>query len=344
MSISKVYFLRIKSSTPKTLIEAGKKISKVFSGFFDFKDRVAIKLHFGERGSQTYLSPLLVKTIYESLNKRIKRAVLVDCTVLYKGERSFGSSHEKLAQEHGFDFAPILILDGEKGDEEIKIKVGQKHFKEIKVGKGIKDFNAILAVSHFTGHGGTGFAGALKNVGMGLGSKGGKLEIHKAFKLEINSDLCQGCGICQKECPAQAILIEDSKAQIDYQRCIGCGKCIAVCPHGAVEIPWGAGSSQDLQERVVEYAFGILKQKKAFFLNVLLNITSGCDCIRGAQEPMVKDLGLLGSEDIVAIEQASLDLIGKEKFRSPGVDPDIQINYAQEIELGGKDYRLIEIK
>ena len=59
---------------------------------------------------------------------------------------------------------------------------------------------------------------------------------------------------------------------------------------------------------------------------------------------MVKDLGLLGSEDIVAIEQASLDLIGKEKFKSSGVNPDVQINYAQEIGLGEKDYKLIEIK
>ncbi len=342
--MSKVYFLRIKSSAPETLTDAGKKISEVFSDFFGLEDKVAVKLHFGERGSQTYLNPLLVKAIYESLNERVKKAALVDCTVLYKGERSFGSSHKKLAQDHGFDFAPILILDGEKGDEELKIKVGLKHFKEIKAGKGIKDFNAILAVSHFTGHGGTGIAGALKNVGMGFGSKGGKLEMHQAFKLEINPDLCQGCGTCQEECPAQAISIEDGKAQIDYQRCIGCGKCIAVCPPGAVGIPWGASSSQDLQQRIVEYAFGILKQRKAFFLNVLLNITSGCDCLENVQEPMVKDLGLLGSEDIVAIDQASLDLIGKEKFKSPGVNPDVQINYAQEIGLGEKDYKLIEIK
>lgn len=341
--MSEVYFFKIKEQSPKILAEAGEKISKVFSDFFDSKDKVAVKLHFGERGSKTYLSPVLVKAIYQSLKKKVKKPVLVDCNVLYKGERSFGSSHKKLAQEHGFGFAPILILDGEKGDEEIKIKVNQKHFKEIKVGKGIKDFNAILNISHITGHGLTGVGGALKNVGMGLGSKGGKLEMHQAFKLEINKDLCQGCGICQKECPAEAISIENGKAKINYQKCIGCGRCISVCPYEAIEIPWGASSSKDLQERIVEYAFGILRGKKIFFLNVLLNITPRCDCVRGIQEPMVKDIGILGSEDIVAIDKATLDLVGKKYFEKPGVDPFFQIDYAQKLSLGEKDYKLIEI-
>ncbi|MCD6500622.1 DUF362 domain-containing protein [bacterium] len=342
--MSEVYFLKIKKQSPKILAEAGKKISKVFSNFFDSGDKVAIKLHFGERGSQTYLSPILVRAIYQKLQKKVEKAALVDCNVLYKGERSFASSHKKLARDHGFGFAPILILDGEKGDEEIKIKINKKHFKEIKVGKGIKDFNAILNISHITGHGITGFGGALKNVGMGLGSKGGKLEMHQAFRLEINPDLCQGCGTCQSECPVKAISIKNDKAQIDYQKCIGCGKCISVCPFEAVEIPWGASSAKDLQERIVEYAFGILKQRKTFFLNVLLNITPQCDCVREKQKPMVKDIGILGSQDIVAIDKASLDLVGKNYFEKPGVDPSFQIDYAQKLNLGEKDYKLIEIK
>jgi hypothetical protein len=341
--MSKVYFLRIKKQSPEVLKKAGKKISEVFSDFFGSGDKVAIKLHFGERGSKTYLNPILVKAIWEELTERVKKAVLMDCTVLYRGERSFCSSYKNLAQDHGFGFAPIIIADGEKGEEVIKIKINQKHFKEIKVGKGLKDFNALLAISHLTGHGSTGFGGALKNIGMGLGSKGGKLEMHQAFKLKVNQELCQGCGTCQRECPARAIIIKNGKAQIDYQKCIGCGQCISVCPYGAVETPWEEGSSRDLQERIVEYVYGILKGRKSFFINVLLNITSGCDCVRGIQEPMVEDIGIFGSGDIVAIEQASLDLVGEEKFKKFGVNPSWQINYTQKLGLGQKEYELIKI-
>lgn len=342
--MSKVYFLKVKKQSDEILRKAGKKISEVFSDFFSIEDKVVIKLHFGERGSKTYLSPVLAKAIWEELDEKVKKAVLMDCTVLYRGERSFGSSHKKLAEDNGFGFASIMIADGEKGDEIIKIEINQKHFKEIKVGAGIKDFNSLLAISHLTAHDSTGFGGAFKNIGMGLGSKGGKLAMHQAFKLEVNQDLCQGCGTCQKECPAEAIIIKNKKAQINHQKCIGCGKCISVCPYGAVKIPWGEGSSKNLQERIVEYAYGILKGRKNFFINVLLDITPGCDCIRGVQEPMIEDIGILGSEDIVAIEQASLDLAGEEKFKKFGVDPFWQINYAQKLGLGKKDYQLIEVK
>lgn len=341
--MSEVYFLRLDRPTAKTLTEAGNKISATFFNFFSLDDKVAIKVHFGERGSQTYLSPIFVKAIYDNLKDKVKEAVLSDCTVLYKSERSFGSLHKKLAKAHGFNFAPILIADGERGNEEVEIEVNQKHFQKVKLGAGIKNFNTILAISHFKGHGMAGFGAALKNVGMGFGSKSGKLEMHKAFNRKINPDLCQGCQLCQKECPAKAIFMENGRAKINYQKCIGCGYCVSICPAGAVEIPWADSSSEELQERIVEYAYGALKNKKSFFINVLINITPRCDCVAGIQGKIVKDIGILVSKDIVAVDQTSLDLAGIDNFKKRGVDPSIQINYAQKMGLGSKKYKLIKI-
>lgn len=341
--MNKVYFLAIKDSHQADLAAAGRKIFQVFADFFNKKDKLAIKLHFGERGSKTYQSPVLVKAIYEALKPKVNQVVLCDCNVLYKGERSRGSTHKKLAQEQGFGFAPILIVDGEKGEEEMKVKIDGKHFKEVKIGGLLKGFNAILGLAHLTGHISTGFGGALKNIGMGLGSKGGKLEMHQAFKLTIDQQLCTGCGTCQRECPADAITLENGKAQIDFDRCIGCGRCIAACPQGAVVIPFQDGRTNALQERFVEYAAGALKGRKFFLCNVLVNITQRCDCLEGAQEPMMEDIGILASSDIVAIEQASLDLVGKKYFERPGIDPTVQINHAKEMGLGKKTYQLVRI-
>lgn len=341
--MSKVYFLKIKDKTPEILEEAGKKISKLFSGFFKSEDSVAIKLHFGAEGNTTHLSPVLVKSIYDELKGKVKKTALVECSILYKGERSFASSHKKLAIEHGFGFAPIDILDGEKGQDEMKIPVDFKHFKEVKIGAGLKDYNAILCLTHFKGHGSAGIGGSLKNIGMGLGSKAGKLAMHDHYNLRINPEVCQGCGNCQKQCGGNAIFIENGKARIDRKKCLGCGLCISVCPYGAVERPMEETVSSNLQERIVEYAAAALKGRKNFFVNALLDITQKCDCLKGEQVSIMPDIGILASEDIVSIEQVSLDLTGKDKFEEPKMDPQVQIDYAEKLGMGEKKYELIEI-
>lgn len=345
--MSKVYLLKTTDKTPEAMEKAGNKISKLFSDVFSADDKVAIKLHFGERGSKTYLNPNFTKGVYDSLKEKVKEAVLTDCTVLYKGNRSFASSHKKLAKDQGFGFAPIVIADGEKGREEIKIEVNQKHFKFVRLGAALKEFNCILALTHFTGHGMAGIGGALKNIGMGFGTKGGKMDMHQHFDLEINQELCTGCGACARECAGGAITIENGKARIDKNKCLSCALCISLCPVGAVQRPFGAesaGTARDLQERIVEYALGALRGKKSYFVNVLMDVTPHCDCLSsGFREPIVKDIGILASDDIVAIDQASLDLTGKEHFEAADMNPSDQIDYAEKLGLGEKKYDLIEI-
>jgi len=338
--MSEVYFLKIKEQTPEALIEAGKKISAIFSDFFSTEDKLAIKLHFGERGNKNHVSPIFVKEIYNNLKEKVKDICLTDCNVLYKGERTLASSHIRLAKEHGFDFAEIVIADGEKGDKETKIEINQKHFSSIKIGEKLKDYNALLTITHVTGHGGAAYGGALKNIGMGLGSRSGKLEMHQAFKLQVSPERCKSCGLCAAECPADAIRM-GKIAQINQDKCIGCAKCISVCPNDSILIPWGELASENLQERIVEYCSGILKDRKAYFINVLLNVTKNCDCIGATKSPMVEDIGILASDDLVAIEQASIDLVGRKYFEKKGTNSLVQINYAQELGLGKKDYRLM---
>ena len=341
--MSKVYFYKIEKQSTDVMYDAGKKLSDIISKSFGLKDSVAIKVHFGEQGNETYLKPDFAKAVCEDLKTKVKDMALVDCTVLYKGARSFGSGHKKVAIDHGFNFAPVEILDGEKGDEETKIKIGGKHFKEAKIGKGIEKFNAILAISHFKGHGAAGFGGALKNIGMGLGSKGGKMAMHQTFKIVPNSKVCIGCGTCVRNCPVGALSLENGKAKIDYGKCIGCGFCISICPVGAIEIPWRSQSAKDLQERIVEYAAAVLKGRKSFFVNVLTSITKDCDCHGAPQKQIMKDIGILLSDDIVAIEEASLDLAGRESFSKIGIDPEDQVNHAVLMGLGKKQYELINL-
>jgi len=301
--------------------------------------------------SNTHLKPEWIEPIYSSVAEKSKDCVLMDCTVLYNSPRALASSHIKVARDNGFNFAPIVIADGERGREEMMIKVDGKIFDEVRVGGALEDYDSLLVVSHMTGHLGAGYGGALKNVGMGLGNKAGKMEMHKAFRLKIRRRECIACEKCVEDCPVDAIKIKSSRipgisesANIDQDRCVGCGGCVGTCPEGAIKIPWTAAPRKELQRRIAEYAKGALKDKNALFINFLLNITKKCDCVNEKQRPMTDDIGVLISNDPVAVDQASLDLIGKRTFQLRElIDPEIQIKHGEKIGLGERKYELTEL-
>jgi len=316
---------------------------------FSKDKKLALKMHFGERKSDTHLKPEWVEPIYKAAEKRAKEAVLMDCTVLYNSPRALASSHKEVARDNGFDFAPIVIADGEKGMKELKVEIDGEIFNRVRLGEALEDYDCMLAVTHFTGHIGSGFGGALKNIGMGLGSKAGKVEMHEAFDLNIKARECVACGECIENCPEDAISLSSGRtslsserAVIDHEECIGCGSCIGVCPEGAVKIPWTSSSRKELQKRIAEYAKGVVKNRNMFFVNFVLNVTKKCDCIDKKQEPFVEDVGVLFSKDPVAIDQASLDLIGKSKFMIGEImiNPDIQLKHGEKIGLGNRNYKI----
>lgn len=303
-------------------------------------DNVAIKVHFGEEGCETYINPELVRKVYQKIENLGKKATLIECNVLYRGSRTNSTDHLATAKSHGFTDMKIDILDGEMGDEFMEID-------GCKIGRGIEKYDSMIVLSHFKGHEATGFGGAIKNVGMGLGSRAGKLDMH-ASVLPVVSEKCIGCGKCATHCNAIAIDMIDGRAVIDEKKCVGCAMCISVCPIGAMEIPWGSRTSAQLQKRIVEYTGAVLKKiPNTICINVLQNITKLCDCMDIKQKPIMEDVGILFSENIVSIDRASLDLVNKfsqgkfEKINQ--IDNDQQIKLAEELGLGNGEYELVEM-
>lgn len=269
--------------------------------------KIAIKMHFGEKGCTTYLPPAIVKKLYDKVKNSDNIVELADCNALYKGSRTNETDHLKIAKEHGFDFAPIKILDGKLGEEYTEVN-------GCKLGKGIKNYDSLIALTHFKGHEMTGFGGALKNVGMGLGSRAGKLDMHASIRPSVNAKKCIGCGTCAKHCPVYAITL-DTAAHIDSKKCIGCATCIAVCPQNAIKVPWKSKTHKQLQERICDYAKAVLSLfKNVIFINCLINITSDCDCKAKKQKIETKDIGFVYSDNILSVEKVSKDLIDKKKI------------------------------
>lgn len=322
--------------------------------FINKKDRVAIKIHFGEEGNTGFVKPPFARLVVDKLKEKGVTPFLTDTNVLYKGRRTFTEEHIKLAHEHGFTLysvgAPVVIADDIKSGGVADINVNEAHVKTAKVAALFQDVNAIVSVAHFKGHLLAGFGGSLKNIGMGCASREGKLIQHsdKGFKLVVTS--CTGCGACEKACPARAIMIIKGKASIDNSKCIGCAECIAVCPVEAIMPDWGMGELL-VQEKMVEYAKAVIKGKpgKLIFINFAVKISKECDCFTENYPIISQDIGIFISSDPVSVDKASYDMVlkinGKDVFKDahPDIDGSKQLLHASKIGLGSLDYELISI-
>lgn len=367
MMVSDVFFVDMRAKQNNSLlIKLERLIDKVGFDFINPKDLVAIKLHFGEQGNTAYIRPQFIRRVVNKVKEKGGKPFLTDANTLYVGSRSNAVDHLQTAIENGFPYAvvdaPLVIADGLTGKDYVNVPVNLKHFKEVKIGAAVHHADALIAVSHVKGHEATGFGGCLKNIGMGSGSRSGKQMMHSDLLPKVDPEKCAGCARCQKWCPGNAIQFLENRAVINEEACIGCGECTVTCPIQAIGINWKTEANV-IQEKIVEYVYGILQQKqgKAGFINFVMGVTPDCDCCSWSDAPIVGDVGILASRDPVALDQASIDLINsqpalpgtrldgqlevKDKFRAihTSVDWNVQLEYGEKIGLGSRKYNLIKV-
>lgn len=354
---SKVYFISVNDLDDMEVVKS--KLTRLLdeSNIFDFlceDDTVAIKLHFGEEGNTGYVKPEYVRVVANRIAEKRAIPILTDTNTLYRGRRMSQESHIQLAYEHGFTKeiagAEVFIADGHKGEETEDIRIDQRFIKVAKIASFFHRANAIIGIAHFKGHLLIGFAGTLKNLGMGCASREGKLAQHSDVAPFVKIKNCRGCGECEKVCPSQAITIVNKKSHINNLKCIGCASCIAACPYEAIDVNWESGAG-NIQEKMVEYAKAVLmgKEKRAAFINFAVKITKECDCLAKDAPKISPDIGIFASKDPVGIDKASMDLVirtcSKDIFKKahPERNGFKQLHYASEIGLGNLDYELIRL-
>jgi uncharacterized Fe-S center protein len=320
-------------------------------GFISDLDVTAVKTHFGESRKLGYVRPTYLEMFGKEIKDRGGKPFLTETSTLYKGNRSDAILHIEHAHAQGFGFEsigmPIIMADGLFGDEECEVKIDGKIYSNVKVAALLAKSNALLMVSHFTGHLAAGFGATLKNLGMGCASRKGKMAQHSTAKPSIDEEKCTGCGVCVQWCPQDAISLEDEIARIDQELCIGCGECLAMCRFDSVKYNWGA-TYEDLQKKVVEHAMGVcsLFQDKCMFVNFLTRISKDCDCMGHTFEKISPDIGILISRDPVALDAASLKLVEEKAGKAlSSLAYDIpyrfQLDYASEIGFGNQEYELV---
>jgi len=344
--VNKVYFKAIDSYS-KT-----EEISNAASELLDqiVKDEnislekfIPLKVHFGEKGNTTYIKSNNYAGIINYLKGKNIDSAFVETNVLYRGERTTKEKHVKLAIEHGFTQLPIIIADGEYGEDFEEVEINKKNFNKCKIGKEIANKKQVIIISHFKGHALAGFGGAIKQLGMGFASRGGKLAQHANSIPKISYLKCKACSACAKKCPVNAITVS-KKAKIDKDKCIGCASCMAICPYGAISNSWIASLSKSFNERLTEYAYAAAKDKNHIYITFAFNITKNCDCEGHSMKPIVDDVGIFASIDPVAIDMACLDMVDKNNNKTVFKRGRYTLDYAEKIGLGSKGYELVEIK
>jgi len=374
MEKAKVYFTDFRT---KPNVSQGVKLQKLCRqaglGKIDFEGKfVAIKLHFGELGNFAYIRPNYVKAVADLVKELGGKPFLTDCNTLYPGSRKNAVDHLLNADINGFNYMTTgchnIIADGLKGTDDVVVPVPNGVYcKEAYIGRALYDADVIIVLSHFKGHEVAGFGGAVKNLGMGGGSRAGKMQQHNEGKPSVDPDACRMCRQCAKQCGSDAISYDSGKAYIDPDLCKGCGRCIGVCAFDAIYTNFDS-VSEALGRKMAEYTAAIAAGKPVFWINMIMDVSPDCDCHGENDAPILPNLGMLASFDAVALDQACADLCLKaeplpnsqltDRLSDPHAhthhDPfkDVHPNtswrecleHAEKIGLGTREYELVRMK
>ena len=344
MGPSKVYFTDMRALPGTNLQQKLKRlILKAGIGQIDFQDKyAAIKIHFGEPGNLSYLRPNFAKTVADAVKELGGRPFLTDCNTLYVGRRKNALDHIEAAYENGFSpfstGCQIIIADGLKGTDEVDVPVrGGEYIREAHIGRAVMDADIFISLSHFKGHESTGFGGAIKNIGMGCGSRAGKMDMHSASGPKVKTD-----------------------------KCVGCGRCLAVCPKDAISADY-ADSVAMLNYKMAEYSLAVCQNRPCFHVSLICDVSPNCDCHGENDAPILPNIGMFASFDPLALDQACVDAclaatplpnsqLAENMKKADFVDhhdhfrnstPESEwrscLDHAEKIGLGSRSYELIEV-
>lgn len=374
MEKAKVYFTDFRCPVGTSALEKLQRLCRAaHMGDIDFQGKfTAIKMHFGELGNLATIRPQYVKAVADLVKEWGGKPFLTDCNTLYPGSRKNALDHLDCAAINGYNTittgCQVIIGDGLRGTDEVEVPVpGGEYIQKAKIGRAIMDADVFISLAHFKGHEATGFGGAVKNVGMGCGSRAGKMEQHSSGKPKVDEELCRGCGRCAKECGSDAISYINHKAHIDEEKCAGCGRCIGACGFDAIQsVQWDA--NELLDRKMAEYALAVVHGRPCFYINMVMDISPNCDCHGENDAPILPNIGMFASFDPIALDQACADDCQKAQplpnsqladhlaqkdwechhdhflDSNPRVDWATTLEHGEKIGLGTRAYELVALK
>lgn len=376
MEKAKVYYTDFRAKIGEGLPTKLKRLIKAAGiGDIDMDGKfVAVKMHFGELGNLSFLRPNYARAVVDVVKELGGVPFLTDCNTLYPGSRKNAIEHLYCAWENGFTpmtvGCPVIIGDGLKGTDDIEVPVeGGEYIDKAMIGRAVMDADIFISLSHFKGHETTGFGGAIKNIGMGCGSRAGKKAQHMNGQPEIDHELCRGCRACLRECANDGLSFDEStrKMSINTQNCVGCGRCIGACNFDAIAFA-NYAATKDLNCRMAEYTKAVIQNRPNFHVSLIVDVSPNCDCHAENDAPILPNIGMFASFDPLALDQACVDAclkatplpnsqlaeaMEKEDFcdhhdhfenTTPNSEYKTCLAHAEKIGLGTREYEIVVVK
>lgn len=390
MAVPKVYHFGPRERSLSDVVK-GKRLFETTELFncFEKGDKVAIKVHCGEWNNTGYLRPSIVSGIVETVKEYGGDPFVCDTTTCYLISRTTRADLIQTATRNGYTpktlGCPFIVADGELGLDEVKVPVDGNFLKYAYLAEAISKADALIVLTHFKGHPQGVYGGAIKNVGIGCSSKQGKSIVHlfqhprwglPAYEFHPENCVGEECPIykqCSENCPIGSFTLRKEKpyAQWERETCIGCYECGLRAACGVVEKPADSKMNtyfpaviSDAAKAFIDY----VGRDKIGFINYAIDITPMCDCISWSDAPILPNLGVYASKNIVAVDIACLDASdrneavpgtkpydeeiegepwksGNEKFTNIMKKPLSQwmsVNAAIKLGLGSSEYELVE--
>lgn len=330
-------------------------------------ETVVIKMHTGNGIGYSTVHPVFVRKVVKAVKEGGGKPFVADVNWDAQGAEERGYSSETLG-------CPVYPAAGP--DDKYSYEHARR-FKNIEVWKVaglIEDATFLINLAHIKGHPSCGFGGVFKNLALGCMAGETRSAMHDTMQYDRYwlADACPDEAVRRRiidACPFEA-LVEDKldarELHLHPEQCNACGRCLEVAPPGSLKID--AVNFNAFQEACAistSISLSTFAPGKAVHLSLATQMTPMCDCFGFTSMPIVPDAGIFGSDDIVAVEQATLDVIGQTRlieenvptslevhtreghpFRwlhGPLKDPYLVVEYGEKIGLGSREYELVDV-
>jgi uncharacterized Fe-S center protein len=331
------------------------------------KETVVIKMHTGNNMIYSTIHPVFVRRVVQAIKDGGGKPFVVDVNWDTEGAEKRGYSNEVIG-------CPVYPAAGPDEKYFYEHERPYKSIQKWKIAGLIQDSSFMVNFAHVKGHPSCGFGAAFKNLALGCLAGNSRGAMHDAMHYDQYwfPEKCPDKSLLPQivaACPHNGVVVDKDNPEnlhMHFEECNQCGRCLRVAPEGSLKIqPVNFHTFQEACAISVDIVLSTFAPGKVVHLNLATHMTPVCDCFGFTSMPILPDAGVFGSDDIVALDQATLDVIGKTRLiednipttmevhtreghpyqwlHGPYKDPYKVTEYGEKLGIGSRDYELVDV-